>query len=256
MLNHPLLGCFIVTSLVMGHAVYAYATTNYRPFSMAPRYSLISTLGANSGMGHAPKSGQIEPMRIMQIDLDYVYDEDPEQQQRNLDALIERVKNMNISTVFLQAFADPQGTELASALYFPNRVLPVRADLFSQVVLRLKNETGVKVFGWLPVLSFDLGPLVEPVMAWDDQTDHIAVDPKAYHRASPFDPVARAKIIQIYEDMAQAPIDGLLFHDDALLSDFEDANPSAVKAYQRAGFSSVDVCLTYQSSFNEKMDGL
>lgn len=177
------------------------------------------------------------PVRVVQVDLDYVYDDDAAQQKRNLDTLIDRLKDMKINTVFLQAFADPQGTGLAHALYFPNRELPMRANLFAEVVSRLKNETGVRVFGWLPVLSFDFGSSVTPIMAWDEKTNRVAVDPKAYHRASPFDPIVRTKIAQIYQDMArQAPIDGLLFHDDALMSDFEDASPAAMRTYQQAGF--------------------
>jgi biofilm PGA synthesis lipoprotein PgaB len=40
----------------------------------------------------------------------------------------------------------------------------------------------------------------------------------------------------LYEDLARhAPFEGLLFHDDAALSDFEDASPSALKAYEKAG---------------------
>ena len=31
-----------------------------------------------------------------------------------------------------------------------------------------------------------------------------------------------------------APIDGILFHDDALLGDFEDASPAALAAYRLA----------------------
>ena len=40
----------------------------------------------------------------------------------------------------------------------------------------------------------------------------------------------------LYEDLARnAPFAGLLFHDDALLSDFEDASAPALAAYARAG---------------------
>jgi poly-beta-1,6-N-acetyl-D-glucosamine N-deacetylase len=43
----------------------------------------------------------------------------------------------------------------------------------------------------------------------------------------------------LYEDLARyAPFEGLLFHDDALLSDFEDASPAALAAYVKAGLPS------------------
>lgn len=39
--------------------------------------------------------------RMVQLDLDYVYDEDPEQQQRNLDALVSRMHDLKPDYVFL-----------------------------------------------------------------------------------------------------------------------------------------------------------
>ncbi|WP_449402457.1 poly-beta-1,6-N-acetyl-D-glucosamine N-deacetylase PgaB, partial [Escherichia coli] len=46
--------------------------------------------------------------RVMHIDLDDIYDENRQQMDRNIDVLIQRVKDMQISTVYLQAFADPE----------------------------------------------------------------------------------------------------------------------------------------------------
>ena len=179
--------------------------------------------------------GEPRPLRVVQVDLDYVYDADPAQLERNLDALVQRVADLRINTVFLQAFADPKGDGLATSLYFPNRELPVRADLFNRVAWQLRNRAHVKVFGWLPVLSFDFGQHV-PVVTAINGKGQPAADVNAYHRVSPFDASAREKIARIYEDMARlAPIDGLLFHDDAVLSDFEDATPAALNAYQAAG---------------------
>lgn len=177
-----------------------------------------------------------EPLRAVQVDLDYVFDPDPVQQDKNLNMLVERVRNLGVNTVFLQAFANPEGDGLARELYFANRVLPVRADLFAIAVTRLQTEAGVRVFGWLPVLSFNLGGKVQRVVAWNPVTDETAPDPKAYPRVSPFDTEARHNIIAIYEDMAHAAtIDGILFHDDAVLSDFEDASEPALNAYHKAG---------------------
>lgn len=95
-------------------------------------------------------------LRAIQIDLDYVYDPDPTQLARNLDILVQRVKDIGPSHVFLQAFADPDGDGAADALYFPNRHLPMRADLFGRVAWRLRTRAGVRVFAWLPVLGFHL----------------------------------------------------------------------------------------------------
>ncbi|MCA1409532.1 poly-beta-1,6-N-acetyl-D-glucosamine N-deacetylase, partial [Ensifer sp. BRP08] len=55
-------------------------------------------------------------------------------------------------------------------------------------------------------------------------------------RLSPFDPQARQMIRDIYEDLAKnAIIDGILFHDDGVLDDYEDASPAALKAYEAMG---------------------
>lgn len=175
-------------------------------------------------------------MRVAHVDLDYVYDPDPKQMDDNLGVLVQRIKDMRITTVFLQAYADPEGDGTVKSLYFPNRHLPMRADLFNRAAWQLLTRAGVKVYAWMPVLSFDLDPTLERVQTWHPDTGKTSVDPDQYQRLSPFDPQARQQIIEIYEDLAShAYFFGVLFHDDALLSDFEDASPSALAAYREAG---------------------
>ncbi|RAS03159.1 poly-beta-1,6-N-acetyl-D-glucosamine N-deacetylase PgaB [Cupriavidus alkaliphilus] len=175
-------------------------------------------------------------MRVAHVDLDYVYDPDPAQVERNLGLLVQRIADLKIDTVFLQAFSDDDGDGLVKSVYFPNRWLPVRADLFNRVAWQLDNRANVKVYAWMPVLSFDLEPSLARVARWDPATGTAAVDPKQYRRLSPFDPVARARIGDLYEDLARhAFFDGILFHDDALLGDFEDASAPALAAYRAAG---------------------
>lgn len=182
------------------------------------------------------KIGAAQLMRVAHVDLDYVYDPDPQQMDRNVGALVQRIADLKISTVFLQAFADPEGDGLVKSVYFQNRVLPVRSDLFNRAAWQLRNRANVQVFAWMPVLSFDLGPSIDRVQRWDPKTGAINIDPSQYRRLSPFDPQAREKITALYEDLARySTFDGVLFHDDAMLSDFEDMSPSALKAYQQAG---------------------
>ena len=180
---------------------------------------------------------EAEPfMRVAHIDLDYVYDPDPEQTDRNLGILVQRILDMQINTVFLQAYADPEGDGLVKSVYFPNRWLPMRADLFNRAAWQLHNRANVMVYAWMPVLAFDLDPSLPRVARWDPDSGLAAPDPDQYRRLSPFDPTARARIGDLYEDLARYAIfDGILFHDDALLSDFEDASPGALSAYRAAG---------------------
>ncbi|MBK9130288.1 MAG: poly-beta-1,6-N-acetyl-D-glucosamine N-deacetylase PgaB [Gammaproteobacteria bacterium] len=185
--------------------------------------SLIDTLN---------ESRRARPIRTVQVDLDYVFDPDPAQQERNLDRLLDRIKALGINTVYLQAFADPDGDGAADALYFPNRHLPVRADLFNRVAWQLATRAGVKVYAWLPVLAYvpEAGsPLQEQRVQRDSTND---AQSQRYPRLSPFSAEARDFIGDIYEDLARhASIDGLLFHDDATLAEDEDASDAALEVY-------------------------
>ncbi len=173
-----------------------------------------------------------EPVRerVLHVDLDHVHDADPAQAERNLDALVARVWRLRPTHVYLQAFADPDGDGVAQALYFPNRHLPMRADLFNRVAWQLMTRAEVKVFAWMPVLAFAMdGPLVASAR-------HGGPDPDQYRRLTPFDAGVRGRIGEVYEDLAKhAAFDGLLFHDDAVLTDFEDAGPAGLAAARAAG---------------------
>ncbi|MCU6358948.1 poly-beta-1,6-N-acetyl-D-glucosamine N-deacetylase PgaB [Enterobacter quasiroggenkampii] len=171
-----------------------------------------------------------EPVRVMHVDLDYVYDPDPAQQTQNINRLIQRVYDMKISHVFLQAFADPQGDGRIKALYFPNRQLPVRADLFNFVSWQLQTRAGVKVFAWMPVLSFDLDPALPRVQRRDRQTSRLSDATEPYIRLSPWNPQVRQQVTDIYEDLARyASFNGILFHDDAVLTDVDDGPQSTTR---------------------------
>jgi biofilm PGA synthesis lipoprotein PgaB len=175
-----------------------------------------------------------KPVRVMQVDLDFVYDADPHQQEANLSALLDRVKAMGVNTVYLQAFADPGGTGTAQALYFPNRRLPMRADLFNRVAWQLRTRTGVAVYAWLPLLAYAL-PATDPAHGhWVTAIDaHKAGN---IQRLSPFDPRVREAVRDIYQDLGNgASFQGVLFSDDATLNDFEDAGPAALDTYREWG---------------------
>ncbi len=168
--------------------------------------------------------------RAVQVDLDYIYDPDPAQQERNLGNLIERIYSLKISTVYLQAFADPDGDGVADALYFPNRHLPMRADLFNRVAWQLKTRARVEVFAWLPVLNYMMGE--KSWMVQSEGRPSNSPEHGMYPRLSPFDIRARNAILDIYEDLAcNAEFEGLMFHDDGVLDDYEDAHPDALKYY-------------------------
>lgn len=173
-----------------------------------------------------------KPERVMHVDIDYIYDPSLAQQEKNLGKLLDRVKAMKITTVYLQAFADPDANGAADSVYFPNRHLPVRADLFSRVAWQLKTRTEVKVYAWMPLLAFELP--ASNRLASHRVKPAPGVEAKGgYLRLSPFDSEVRQLITDVYEDLAKNAIfDGVLFHDDAMLSDYEDASSWALDYYR------------------------
>lgn len=171
-------------------------------------------------------------VRVAQVDLDFVFDPDPVQQERNLDVMIERMAQLRISHVYLQAFSDLDGDGAAEALYFPNRHLPMRADLFNRAAWQLKTRAEVTVFAWMPMLSFT-GKNVDA--AWrvlQETPDGVQQDPATEPRLSPFNPDARNFIAEIYQDLARhAQFEGLHFHDDGRFNKYEDASSASLLAY-------------------------
>lgn len=187
-------------------------------------------------------SDQDRPQSIAHVDLDAIHDPDPAQQERNLSHLLDRLQWLNVNTVYLQAFADPDANGSADAVYFPCRRLPMRADLFNRVAWQIRTRTQVRrLYAWFPALAFEL-PADDP--AAKEMVTALPAAPgetagrvdMGYKRLSPFSPRARQAIREIYEDLARsATFEGLLFHDDLTLSDREDASPPALATYRSWG---------------------
>lgn len=187
----------------------------------------------------ASNRGDVDvPERIVQVDLDQVYDPDPARQEANLGKLIERIYRMQPKSVYLQAYADPKGTGVAEAVYFPNRHLPMRADLFSRAAWQLNTRSNVQVYAWMPVLAFRPPP--DKLRGLAAVTAYGGAPAREngtrVFRLSPFDPDARLMIEQIYEDLSKhASFSGILFSDDAVLDDYEDAGRHALHTYSLWG---------------------
>ena len=174
-------------------------------------------------------------IRAVQIDLDLVYSEQSlEQTYRNIDKQIKRLVQLNINTVFLQAFADPDGSGTAAEVYFHNRFLPVRADIFGYAAHQLKVR-GMKVFAWLPVLSYEFPDHDFNRQHRVQRLNGAPQEPQGYLRLSPFSDKVLHRISGLYADLAEgALISGVLFQDDAFLSDEEDFSPATVAAFGKS----------------------
>ena len=189
--------------------------------------------------------------RVVHIDLDYVYDVDKKQQAKNLDKLIERIHNYGITTVYLQAFSDPDGNGVADALYFPNQYLPVRDDIFGRIAWQLQTRAGVEVYAWMPVLAFDLRNKVKDAeYVIDSRTGKPSKE--SYLRLSPYNRKNIEIIKSIYNDLSfYAKFNGILFHDDAFLTDFEgnEGNHATGVVSSQAKQKTLDlISLTHQLS--------
>lgn len=195
---------------------------NNRPGLRGLERILIISNRSVSDLSYLLQRPRIQPnVRAIQVDLDYIYSKDPAEQERNLGLLIERVRRLGANQVWLQAFADPDGNDAADAVYFPNRHMPLRADLFSRVAWQLRTRADVSVFAWMPVLAWEL----------PDKTlqKKLEIPPLSGHRTqtpvrlNPFLPQSRDIIGDLYEDLTRlAPIAGILFHDDAVLKDTDN----------------------------------
>lgn len=136
-------------------------------------------------------------MRAVQIKLDQVYDPSPEKTAENLGALVQRIADLKINTVFLTAYSDTDNDGIADQLYFPNRSLPMRSDLFNRAAWQLRTRAGVKVYAEMPLRAFTLD----------------AQGPDHYKR-----------IQEIYEDLARySNFAGLLINDPLLHTAHSDA---------------------------------
>ena len=144
-------------------------------------------------VGHNPSLGEFIaevrgpeypiPLRALRISLDQVYSTDPAQQESNLSTLLDRIQRLKPTHVYLQAYADTNGDGVADAVYFPNRHVTMRADLFNRVAWQIESRTEVKVMAVLPIADFRLAP---------------------------------QSGVEVYEDLARhADFDGLLFDRDA-----------------------------------------
>ncbi len=174
--------------------------------------------------------------RIVQVDLDMIYDPDPVQTERNLSAFLDRIKALSVTTVYLQAFADDDGTGNIREVYFPNRVLPMKQDLFSRVVHQLKSRTEVEVYAWMPMLSLELPDQTMNEDLYVREYAHRGprITSSWYKRLTPFSPKTEEILTMLYEDLAiHANIDGIIFQDDGYLNEQEDFHPAAIEEYKK-----------------------
>lgn len=178
----------------------------------------------------ATQDHAFDKMFIAQVDIDRLYDADPAVMEGNITKLCDRLYLNKVNAVALQAFADEDGDGNVEQVYFPNSVVPVKADVFNHIANRLSQEN-IGVFAWMPTLS------VQSLLKADGSNAVQAyVNNKKgwYKRVSPFDEEAMGKLQQMYVELSEgAYIEGVLLQDDLYLNDYEDFSAPAKAAYEK-----------------------
>lgn len=182
---------------------------------------------------------KLEPktfIRGVQIDLDkIVVPGSYAESNRNLGKCIDRLVSLGVNTVFIQGFCDVEGTGNVSSLYFANSVLPVKMDFLNHAVNRIKSR-GINVYVWMPALSFQLPDRKknEELLVQECRHGKIGKTTDSYQRLTPFDSRSLDLSRKIFRDLAaHVDLDGVLFQDDAFLTDEEDFHPSAAAVFKK-----------------------
>jgi len=210
---------------------------NIKNIEAIPRYMLIGNPPISEfAKQFRKKFIQYPRYRIIHSDIDPIYDKNEENLLKNIDKFIERIYQIKPHAVYLQAFCDDDGDGNVDSLYFPNRILPVRADIFGRIARSL-SVRGIAVYAWLPLMSFHLPDNKDnmKLRVCEFTNGKIELSSSWYDRLSPFSEEACEKITQIYEDLSiYCNFEGVIFQDDAYLTDYEDFNENAIPHYLKA----------------------
>ncbi len=102
------------------------------------------------------KEPGFSPNRSLFIDIDDIYDKDAKKANEKLGKVIEKIAKLKISTVVLKAYSDVDNDGFADSLYFPNSVLPMKADLLNRVAWQLKSRAKIDgVYVRMPLNAFE-----------------------------------------------------------------------------------------------------
>jgi biofilm PGA synthesis lipoprotein PgaB len=241
----------------LGHKVqglvWPYGEYNLPAIEIAKQNGFESMLGLGGGMNVVGQKGLVEarrgiimnnpntslfasfiksggldnnPMKAAYLDISAVYEPNNVRgTDNNLNLAIARFNRTGINTVFLQVLSDEKSGSLENA-YFYTTVIPVKADIFSHIASRLRNE-GFLVYATMPTLSSQWLIKDHP----EDQMNSIQ-NSNQYNKATPFSPNVQKRLVDLYKDLgAYTYVDGILFQDDLYLDD-EDFSLAAKAAFQ------------------------
>jgi len=170
------------------------------------------------------------------IDLDTVYDADPERQAAHIDRVLERVNRLGVNSVLLPAFARASAEGAFDLAYFASTNVATRAELLRPLAEEL-SRLGVAVFVEMPILSLALDDTDanRALLVMSDRRGRIRPSWSWRQRISPFSRNGRERMQAVYRELAaRVPVTGIVLGDDGYLTEHEDMNPAAVSAFKAA----------------------
>lgn len=184
------------------------------------------------------------PMRAASVDLDDVYSRDPRVFDDRVNQLVARVHALGANTVFLSVCSDSGTTGEFAVAWCMNHQVRVRADIWSMIASRL-SQARIKVWARVPTMNLS--------WAWQQHPEWRIADPSRGarrttvsepgglatrwpNRLSPDLPESRRAAIDFVSDLAvYAPLDGMVFDDDAAMAQNERlALAGSAKAHDKA----------------------
>lgn len=196
---------------------------------LTPAAHPLEPFAARVARGGLPINPPAHVSVAMPMDLSPLATLPPPAVAAQLEAMVNRAVDSGVDTVYLAAGIDDDDDGMIDAAFFPNRVLPVRADLLSHAVNLLRFK-GLQVFIAMPTLNIRPGgqPPGPNSLVMEFRSGQARPSMYGRQRLSPFDPPSRQAVNDLYKDLASyVTFDGILFGLDLHLSDREDFSPEA-----------------------------
>ena len=196
--------------------------------------------------GYAEYSSPPAPLksrsRAFRVSMDLLAGDAPDGIDGAVTKLAERARKIGVDTVYLKAFSEIGGADQVDRAYFPNRLLPVKDDLLAGVTAAIR-EQGFEVHICVPVLGIGLpGEYLKPsLQVMESKLGSVRVTTTRPLRLSPFSQEALALVKSIYTDLAaHVALDGIVFLEDAFLTDDEDFNPGSIDCLRDLGTTEIN----------------
>jgi len=154
-----------------------------------------------------------------------------------LSSFMERMKRQKIDTVCLRVFQNRGDASFdllprtaRAGVYFQTSHAPVVSNLLP-LICREAHRYGLRIYAWINTLNAvylkDI-PGASRLYAFNPVTRCIA----RTRRLNPFDPAVRQRLYDLFSDLAENDVDGILIQDDLILHYNEGVGPLAVRLYQ------------------------